>query len=182
MFEPDNRVKIDEAIFKNIHKDDVSKYVFNSNTNGEIEILRRLSNRKELAFKLKTSDKPFALIKIGDVSGWLKSEFVGYEVQERFEDENYFENLNREDSDINILMGSRSFYEGWDSNRPNVINYINIGLGQDAKKFILQSIGRGIRIEPIKNKRKRLLQVYNARGIQVRPSILSLENVFKKRF
>lgn len=96
-----------------------------------------------MAFKLKTSDKPFALIKIGDVSGWLKNEFAGYEVQERFEDETYFENLNREDSDINILMGSRSFYEGWDSNRPNVINFINIGMGQDAKKFILQSVGRG---------------------------------------
>jgi len=35
-------------------------------------------------------------------------------------------------------------------------------MGDDAKKFILQSIGRGVRIEPIKNKRKRLQQLYNA--------------------
>jgi hypothetical protein len=170
MFEEGERIKIDESLFKGITKDDILNFVYNSKTNGETEILRRQSDRKELAFKLKTSDKPFALIKIGDVSGWLKNEFVGYEVQERFEDETYFENLNREDSDlsacghaqagINILMGSRSFYEGWDSNRPNVINFINIG-GQDAKKFILQSVGRGVRIEPIKNNRKRLLQVYN---------------------
>jgi len=145
---------------------------------------RRLSNRKELAFKLKTSSRPFALIKIGDVSGWLKNEFVGYEVQERFEDETYFENLNREDSDINILMGSRSFYEGWDSNRPNVINFINIGMGQDAKKFILQSVGRGVRIEPIKNNRKRLLQVYNAKEIDedlfnnIKNKVLPIETLF----
>ena len=46
-------------------------------------------------------------------------------------------------------MGSRSFYEGWDSNRPNIINFINIELRQ-KQNFILQSIGRGIRIEPIK--------------------------------
>ena len=184
MFEDGKRIKIDEVIFKSITKNDVLNYVYNSKTNGQIEVLRRASNRKELAFKLKTSDRPFALIKIGDISGWLKEELAGYEVQERFEDESYFENLNREDSEINILMGSRSFYEGWDSNRPNVINFINIGVGLDAKKFILQSVGRGVRIEPIKNKRKRLLQVYNAKEIdeylfdKIKNKILPIETLF----
>jgi len=165
MFEEDSPIKIDEARLRNITKDDILKYVYNSSSSGEIEVLVRQSDRKELAFKLKTSDRPFALIKIGDISGWLKEELAGYEVQERFEDESYFENLNKEESEINILMGSRSFYEGWDSNRPNVINFINIGMGEDAKKFILQSVGRGVRIEPIKNKRKRLLQLYDAKEI-----------------
>jgi len=184
MFEDGKSIKIDEAIFKNINKDDVLNYVYNSKTSGETEILRRLSNRKEVAFKLKTSDKPFALIKIGDISGWLKDELAGYEVQERFEDESYFKNLNREDSDINILMGSRSFYEGWDSNRPNVINYINIGMGEDARKFILQSVGRGVRIEPLKNKRKRLLSLHNTKEIsedlfnRVKNKALPIESLF----
>ncbi len=183
-FEDNNKVKIDKDIFKSITKKDILNYVYNSETNGEIEILRRLSNKKELAFKLKTSDIPFALIKIGDISGWLKEELVGYEIQERFEDESYFENLNREDSEINILMGSRAFYEGWDSNRPNVINFINIGMGKDAKKFILQSVGRGVRIEPIKEKRKRLIHVYNAMDIaedlfnKLKDKILPIESLF----
>jgi hypothetical protein len=73
--------------------------------------------------------------------------------------------LNQEDSEINLLMGSRSFYEGWDSNRPNVITFINIGTGTDAKKFILQSVGRGVRIEPIKGKRKRLENLHSAREV-----------------
>ncbi len=59
-------------------------------------------------------------------------------------------------------MGSRTFYEGWDSNRPNLICYINIGIGENAQKFILQSVGRGVRIEPMRNKRRRLLPLYNA--------------------
>ncbi|GAH55411.1 unnamed protein product, partial [marine sediment metagenome] len=96
MFEDNKKVEIDKDIFKSITKNDILNYVYNSETNGEIEILRRLSNKKELAFKLKTSDIPFALIKIGDISGWLKEELVGYEIQERFEDESYFESLNRE--------------------------------------------------------------------------------------
>jgi len=62
-------------------------------------------------------------------------------------------------------MGSRSFYEGWDSNRPNVINFINIGVGADARKFILQAVGRGVRIEPLPNQRKRLLPLYNANEV-----------------
>lgn len=161
-FFEDGQLKLKESLFLNITARDVLRYVFNADGVGEIEVLIRPSNRKELAFKLKTSDKPFALIKIGDVSQWLKEEFAGYEVQERFEDDSYFANLNREASEINILMGSRSFYEGWDSNRPNVINFINIGLGEDARKFILQSVGRGVRIEPLKGKRKRLLELHNA--------------------
>lgn len=51
-------------------------------------------------------------------------------------------------------MVQEVFYEGWDSDRPNIILYINIGSGKNAKKFVLQSIGRGVRISPIKNKRK----------------------------
>jgi restriction endonuclease len=60
-------------------------------------------------------------------------------------------------------MGSRSFYEGWDSNRPNLLLFVNIGVGSDAKKFVLQSVGRGIRIEPQKNMRKRLQNLFNAK-------------------
>ena len=52
-------------------------------------------------------------------------------------------------------MGSRSFYEGWDSNRPNVINFVNIGVGDDAKKFILQAVGRGVRVQSWKGERRR---------------------------
>ena len=160
MFE-DSRLAIDKKIFSEISKKDVLKLVYNTSSFGEIEVIKNRSNNQELAFKLKTSDKPFALIKIGNISEWLK-ELIGYEIQESLRDESFFKELNSENSEINLLMGSRGFYEGWDSNRPNIINFINIGTGKEAKKFILQSIGRGIRIEPIRNKRKRLLELYNA--------------------
>ena len=158
--------------------------MFNSEASGGIEVLVRPSNRQEMAFKLKTSDRPFALVKIGDISTWLKEKLEGYEINERFEDESYFARLNQEDSDFTILMGSRTFYEGWDSNRPNVICYINIGVGEDARKFILQSVGRGVRIEPVKNKRRRLLSLYNAGEVekelfeQLKERVKSVETLF----
>lgn len=162
MFEDGQAIETDEDVFEKLEQKDILQAVYNAGSPGEIEILIRPSNKKELAFKLKTSDRPFALIKIGDISGWLKDKLAGYEVVEDFEDEGFFEGLNADDSDINILMGSRSFYEGWDSNRPNVINFINIGVGADARKFILQAVGRGVRIEPVRNKRKRLKHLNNA--------------------
>jgi hypothetical protein len=37
-----------------------------------------------------------------------------------------------------------------------VITFINIGMAAEAQKFILQSVGRGVRIEPIKGERQRM--------------------------
>jgi len=163
---------------------DILKHVFNAKTPGNIEVLKIPGNRNELIFRLMTAEKPFALIKIGDISGWLKDKLDGYEINESVENESYFKRLNRDDSDINILMGSRSFYEGWDSNRPNLLLFVNIGVGSDAKKFVLQSVGRGVRIEPLKHKRRRLKELLNTRGVKeqlfnkVKNLVLPIESLF----
>ncbi len=129
--------------------------VFHARRPGSIETLIRPSNRQEIALKLKTASRPFALIRIGDISEWLQNELAGYEISEVMNGEAFFDQLNTGRSDIRLLMGSRSFYEGWDSNRPNVITFINIGVGADARKFLLQAIGRGVRIEPVPGHRRR---------------------------
>jgi len=161
----DIEISFDRQEFEQIKYEDILHSVFNSETPGNIEALKIPSNKQELVFKLATSDLPFALIKIGDITDWLKNKLSGYELIETWDNESVFKRLNQDDSSINILMGSRSFYEGWDSNRPNIVLFVNIGVGTDAKKFVLQSIGRGVRIEPLKNKRRRLLNLYNAKNI-----------------
>jgi superfamily II DNA or RNA helicase len=157
---------IDESLISNISYEDVLKYVFNSKSPGKIEVLKIPGNKNEIVFKLQTTEKPFGLIKIGDISGWLKDKLSGYEIIESFENESVFKKLNADDSEINILMGSRAFYEGWDSDRPNIILFINIGIGTDAKKFVLQSIGRGVRIAPFSNKKRRLQNLLNDKQIE----------------
>ena len=170
-------------VIKSINEKDILKLIFNSDTNGKIEIIKLPGNKQELVFKLTTSAHPFALMKIGDISEWIKNKLSGYEIIEKFEDESFFQNLNN-NNDINILMGSRSFYEGWDSNRPNIILFINIGKGSDAKKFVLQSVGRGVRIEPIPNKRKRARFLYNNKEMshslfeKIKDKIHSVETLF----
>jgi len=152
---------VEIASITNLSLDEILKYVFNAATSGEFEVRRNPKNKQELSFRVKSgaNSEPFALIKIGDIKEFEKNNLQHYDIEEEFDNVSLFENID--DSSVNILMGSRAFYEGWDSNRPNIINFVNIGTHKDAKKFILQSIGRGVRIEPIKNQRKRLLPLIN---------------------
>ena len=148
----DNQIS---GIINEISIKDILHYVYNSSSHGQIEVIEGEPG-KEFALQLKTSDKPFALFRIGDASQYINEKLNDdYLILDTFETKYFFDGLNEEDSDFNILIGSRMFYEGWDSNRPNVMNFINIGTG-DSKKYVLQSLGRGVRIEPATNNRKRL--------------------------
>ena len=149
------KIALSEDIINGITKKDIFQYVFNSKTKGAIEAIQIKDNIHEVILKLKTTNKPFALIKIGDAIKWIKENLKGYEITTTYEEKSAFDEIEMRD-EFNILMGSRAFYEGWDSNRPNIILYINIGIGTISKKFVLQSLGRGVRIEPLRDKRKRL--------------------------
>jgi superfamily II DNA or RNA helicase len=183
-FEENEKVILDIEKLKKITYKDVLNYVFNTKNSGSIEISFRPSDKSQVGFKLTTSDRYFALIKTGEMPQWLKDELNRFNINHRFESEGFFETLNRDDSDINVLMGSRSFYEGWDSNRPNLLLFVNIGVGSDAKKFVLQSVGRGVRIEPQKYQRKRLQNLLNAKVVteqlfeKVKNLILPIESLF----
>lgn len=148
------KINLNTNILNLINPEVIRENIFHSKTIGCIEILTG-KNGKELCLKLETSDKPFALIKIGDTDTFASENLRGnYRIISNYGEINYFNDLNS-NQNINILIGSRSFYEGWDSNRPNIINLINIG-GQDAMKFVPQAIGRGVRIEPKQGYRMRL--------------------------
>jgi len=134
--------------------------VFNTKNKGNIEVVKFRDNSRELAFKSVASDKYFMLIVASDIIQWENNVLEGYEFGKVIE-ESFFEDINKK-NDINILLGSRIFSEGWDTNRPNIVNFINIGVSDEAKKYVLQSIGRGIRIEPITNQRKRFASLDSA--------------------
>lgn len=131
--------------------DNLREAVFLSAAPSALQYIRGADD-KEIAFQLHGADRPFALIRIGDTAKWRNQLLAGYEEGKRIGDDSFFNEL--EQSPITILMGSRAFFESWDSNRPNVINFINIG-GQGAKKFVVQSVGRGVRIEPLPGRRGR---------------------------
>lgn len=143
----------DPASVENMTISDLREKVFLSRRQGRLQIIRGKESDKELAFQLINADRPFAMFRIGDTSRWRNEFLVGFEETTALQEQGFFDSL--ETSDITILMGSRAFFESWDSKRPNIINFINIG-GSDAKKFVVQAVGRGVRIEPLPNERRRL--------------------------
>ncbi len=145
----------DENSIQAMKVTDLRAEVFLSRRKGALQFIRS-SDNKEIAFQMKNADAPFALIRIGDTSKWRNNFLAGYEETSALREKSFFDKL--EQSPITILMGSRSFFESWDTNRPNVINFINIG-GNDAKKFVVQSVGRGVRIEPLPNQRRRFARL-----------------------
>jgi len=146
------------TLIKNITIEDILKYVFNASSPGIIEYTRIKNNSREIAFRLKTAEegKHFGLLVASDSVNWSENVLSDYSYSQTPLTNSFFKDINSQKSDINILLGSRIFNEGWDSNRPNVINLINIGVNEEARKFILQAIGRGVRIQPYYGIRKRL--------------------------
>lgn len=187
----DDIFTLDRKILTSITLKAVRKYVFNSAGKGNVSLKEHKKNQKEVLFSLSNAKEPFLLIKVGS-AGEIKNNILqrsGYIKSEKHYDEStdWFSRLNDEKHpahSVNILLGSRAFYEGWDSNRPNIMLYINIG--KNAQKFVLQSVGRGIRIEPKKNFRKRFKflgddKPGNIKDDDVRPiETLFLMSTYKK--
>ncbi|MGL2457688.1 DEAD/DEAH box helicase family protein [Helicobacter pylori] len=176
----DYKVKVFKEGLKSMDFKGLKEEVFYAN-NGHIEVIINPKNNQEIAFKLNTSDKVFCLIKIGDITEWICEKLKSVKVVSKnlsFKEESYFSQIDK--SSINILVGSRAFDTGWDSTRPSVILFLNIGLDDDAKKLVKQSFGRGVRIESVKNQRQRLayLDIDEAVKDKLKPNAAMLETLF----
>ncbi|GAA8507804.1 DEAD/DEAH box helicase family protein [Helicobacter pylori] len=176
----DYKVKVFKEGLKSMDFKGLKEEVFYANS-GHIEVIINPKNNQEIAFKLNTSDKVFCLIRIGDITEWICEKLKSVKVVSKnlsFKEESYFSQIDR--SSINILVGSRTFETGWDSTRPSVILFLNIGLDDDAKKLVKQSFGRGVRIESVKNQRQRLayLDIDEAIKKDLKPNATMLETLF----
>ncbi|GAA7219049.1 DEAD/DEAH box helicase family protein [Helicobacter pylori] len=176
----DYKIKVFKEGLKSMDFKGLKEEVFYANS-GHIEVIINPKNNQEIAFKLNTSDKVFCLIKIGDITEWICEKLKSVKVVSKnlsFKEESYFSQIDR--SSINILVGSRTFETGWDSTRPSVILFLNIGLDDDAKKLVKQSFGRGVRIESVKNQRQRLayLDIDEAIKKDLKPNAAMLETLF----
>lgn len=145
-------------------------------TNGNIEAIINPKDKSEIAFKLDSTDKPFGLLKIGDTSSWKSDELSDIKITGTYKEESYFKGLD--DSSINLLIGSRSFYEGWDTTRPNIMLFLNIGMDKEAKKFVTQSIGRGMRVESVDGSRQRLSYIDTPDKANLQENAKALETLF----
>lgn len=139
--------------------EDIIKHVFNSETSGNLILERLVDDSGEITMHCGNPNKPFGLINVGDPIKLSKniSKNISYNnmisVEESHFKSSLFVTLNDEDSNINLLIGSRKFNEGWDSWRVSTMGLMNVGRGRGAR--IIQTFGRGVRLKGHKMSLKR---------------------------
>ncbi len=154
---------------KGIDIDDIYKKIFNGKGSFKIYEIKNAEGE----FGLKIGENPyFGVINIGDVSGFKKLlEKKVITVEQDVISPSLFDDIKKENSSINILIGSKKFIEGWDTWRVSSMGLLNIGKGQGPQ--IIQLFGRGVRLKGknmtlkrSENKEISLLETLNIYGIK----------------
>ncbi|MBR4626104.1 MAG: DEAD/DEAH box helicase family protein [Ruminococcus sp.] len=128
---------------------DVIRTVFNVETTPDIPRLHIVDMKQvdgEIGLKIGEMNPYFGVISVGDTSTLIKkcnSDHLITDTEE-FASESMFRTINNKDSNINILIGSRKFSEGWNSWRVSTMGLINFAKGEGSQA--IQLFGRGVRL------------------------------------
>jgi hypothetical protein len=123
--------------------EDLYEKVFNGR--GKLRILE--IKRAEGEFGLRLGENAyFGVVNIGDVSAFKKLlKEKGFDIEQDAISDSLFDSIKRENSTINLLIGSKKFIEGWDTWRVSCMGLLNIGKGEGPQ--IIQLFGRGVRLK-----------------------------------
>ena len=127
---------------------DILDEVFHTNSSGALHLCDVRNARGEIALKATSSSQYFGLIYIGDTSAFKKlvqndDADISMDSENVFT-ESLFNDINKPESAINILIGAKKFIEGWDSWRVTAMGLLNIGRQEGSQ--IIQLFGRGVRL------------------------------------
>lgn len=141
---------------------DLKKHLFHSNQ-GQIHLEYLKGSDGEIALKLGNGD-PFGVINVGDaknLANLCEEHDDLLQVSEREFSGSLFRNINKRNSDIQFLIGSKKFTEGWSSWRVSTMGLMNIGKKEGSE--IIQLFGRGVRLKGYNFGLKRSDEVFEAK-------------------
>ncbi len=125
---------------------------------GAILVLRALkTSRGEIGLGLSFGDQVryFGVVNIGDADSLKKAlEPHGLTVESDAFTPSLFAALERRDSSVNLLIGSRRFSEGWNNYRASSLTLLRLGSGEGP--LIIQMFGRVVRFKGCGGDGKRL--------------------------
>lgn len=135
------------------------KNVFNNDYKGKLKLTRNAQADDEILLSYGTGDY-WGIVNVGNGLNFI-NDYKGENVNKVTStsvvitniDKYLFENIDKSQSPINVLIGSRKFAEGWNCFRVSVIGLINLGKTKGNK--IIQIFGRGVRLKGLKNDGKR---------------------------
>jgi len=127
--------------------DEIVTKMFNAPYAGGLVLSDLRDADGEIGLKVAGSDQYFGVISIGDTSKFKKyfiTKANGIVVEDDVISGSLFKYINESEANINILIGSRKFLEGWNSWRISNMGLLNIGRSEGAQ--IIQLFGRGVRL------------------------------------
>ena len=125
---------------------DILRKLFNTESRQRLKLVNIKGSKGELSLRVGEAE-PFGLINIGDDASFFKLS----EDAKEFDNEtdefggSLFHTINRKDSRLHVLIGSRKFTEGWSSWRVSPMGLLNMGQGEGSQ--IIQLFGRGVRLK-----------------------------------
>ena len=127
---------------------DILNEVFHANSSSGLQLYDVRNSPGEIGLKTTSSSQAFGVIYIGDTAAFKKlvrndNEEITVDSEDVFT-ESLFNDINKPDSGINILIGAKKFIEGWDSWRVTAMGLLNIGKQEGSQ--IIQLFGRGVRL------------------------------------
>ena len=124
--------------------DDMLNIIFNASSGGlHIENLKGVDG--EIALRIGENEY-FGVINVGDSDKLTKiCEANGMNIASRDFSSSLFKTINDTTSNLNILIGSKKFSEGWSSWRVSTMGLMNIGKKEGSQ--IIQLFGRGVRLK-----------------------------------
>ena len=144
--------------------DDLLRTVFNAPAPAGLHVVDLKGVEGEIALQVGDND-PFGVINVGDTTA-LRKLCERYEaggelvVEERALGASLFEVINRPESRVNLLIGSKKFTEGWNSWRVSTMGLMNVGRSEGSE--IIQLFGRGVRLKGLDFSLKRSGRVAGA--------------------
>ena len=160
--------------------DDFLSRLFHARSAGGLRLCTIRSSQGELGLKAAGADRYFGVIYIGDTAAFRKlveADKSEVTLEEDAISGSLFEEINRPDSRIHVLIGARKFIEGWSSWRVSNMGLLNIGRQEGAQ--IIQLFGRGVRLKGKGLSLKRSSALPGAHPAHVR--LLETLNIFAVR-
>ena len=124
---------------------------------GQLHV--RYLTRGEGELHLHTADnEPFGVVNIGDSAALYRLLNEGNHPDLVVEREagfaqRLFDDVDREDSTVNVVIGARRFIAGWNSWRVSTMGLMHVGVGEGPE--IIQMFGRGVRLKGLNMSLKR---------------------------
>ena len=127
--------------------DDICETLFHGP--GQLHVVYLTQGEGEL--HLRTADNaPFGVVNIGDSAALYRlldeGDHPGLVVErEAGFARRLFDDVDRADSPVNVVIGARRFIAGWNSWRVSTMGLMHVGVGEGPE--IIQMFGRGVRLK-----------------------------------